>query len=48
MLDTIGYHTDSAKKNEHGSNLITKSDCLTCHRVKEKNMGPAYVAVAEK
>lgn len=31
-----------------GAILITKNDCLTCHRLKEKNVGPSYFAVAEK
>ncbi len=26
----------------------TQSDCLGCHEVKEKNIGPTYVAIAEK
>lgn len=49
LVDTLGYNTGSAdKKFEKGSNLIIKSDCLTCHKIKEKNVGPAYVAIAEK
>jgi len=49
LVDTLGFHTDSAaNKSEKGSELIAKSDCLTCHKVKEKLVGPAYTAVAEK
>ncbi len=49
LVDTLGFHTDSASaKYEKGSELIGKSDCLTCHKVKEKLVGPAYTAVAEK
>lgn len=49
LVDTLGFHTDSASnKSEKGSELIAKSDCLTCHKVKEKLVGPAYTAVAEK
>lgn len=49
LVDTLGFHTDSAaNKFEKGSELIAKSDCLTCHKVKEKLVGPAYAAVAEK
>ncbi len=28
--------------------LIGKSDCLTCHKVREKLIGPAYQDVANK
>ena len=28
--------------------LIAGSDCLTCHKVAEKNIGPAYQEVAAK
>jgi cytochrome c len=49
LVDTLGFDSDSAaKKYEKGSTLITKSDCLTCHKVKEQNIGPSYVAIAEK
>jgi len=33
---------------QKGLELIGKSDCLTCHKVKEKNIGPAYQDVANK
>jgi cytochrome c len=31
-----------------GLALIAGSDCLTCHKVAEKNIGPAYQEVAAK
>ncbi|MEL6944773.1 MAG: c-type cytochrome [Bacteroidota bacterium] len=31
-----------------GRNLIDKSDCLSCHRVDVKSIGPSYIQVAEK
>ena len=31
-----------------GLALVAKNDCLTCHAVKEKITGPAYVEVAAK
>ena len=31
-----------------GLALIAKSDCLTCHKVEEKLVGPSYREVAEK
>ena len=33
---------------EKGQQLISKSDCLACHKVNEKLVGPAYTAVAIK
>lgn len=49
LVDTLGFNSDSAaKKYEKGSTLITQSDCLTCHKVKEQSIGPSYVAIADK
>ena len=31
-----------------GMQLIAKSDCLTCHKVLEKSIGPSYTDVASK
>jgi len=33
---------------QKGLDLISKSDCLTCHKVTEKVVGPAYQDVANK
>ena len=33
---------------QKGLSLIAKSDCLTCHKVSEKLIGPAYREVANK
>lgn len=33
---------------DKGLNLIAQSDCLTCHKVEEKLVGPAYRDVAKK
>lgn len=33
---------------QKGLELIAKSDCLTCHKVDEKAIGPAYREVANK
>ena len=38
----------TAQEIEEGKGLITKSDCLACHKVDEKLVGPPYTAVAEK
>ncbi|MER2996809.1 c-type cytochrome [Pontibacter populi] len=37
-------------KNEYelGMTLITKSDCMACHKNEQKVVGPAYVDVANK
>jgi cytochrome c len=39
--------TENPETNK-GLDLISKSDCLTCHKVSEKLVGPAYQAVAER
>ena len=31
-----------------GKDLISKSDCLTCHKTEDKLVGPAYTAIAAK
>lgn len=31
-----------------GKDLVSKSDCLTCHRLDVKLVGPAYMDVAKK
>ena len=33
---------------EKGLSLVAKSDCLTCHKLTEPLVGPAYAAVAAK
>jgi cytochrome c len=46
-VNNIG--TDSpVSSGSKGEELITKSDCLTCHKVDVKLLGPAYQEVAAK
>ncbi|MEO6546921.1 MAG: c-type cytochrome [Ferruginibacter sp.] len=33
---------------DKGLNLIAKSDCFTCHKLRDASTGPAYGAVAAK
>ncbi len=33
---------------EKGLNLIAKSDCFTCHKLRDASIGPAYGLVAAK
>lgn len=33
---------------EKGLELVAQSDCTTCHKINEKNIGPAYAEVARK
>jgi cytochrome c len=41
--------TSSSKADiEQGKNLISKSDCLACHQLDKRVVGPAYNAVAKK
>jgi cytochrome c len=39
--------TPSANENQ-GLALISKSDCRTCHNVRVKTIGPAYVSIANR
>ena len=48
---TASTSTGSLSSNpdyQKGLELIGKNDCLTCHKVNEKNIGPAYKDVAAK
>lgn len=40
--------TTASADADKGLELIAKSDCLTCHKVEEKVVGPAYRDVAKK
>ncbi len=40
--------TSVAVKDTLGAALIQKNDCLTCHKLDQKIIGPAYVDVANK
>ncbi len=42
--DELSSNPDYVK----GLELIGKSDCLTCHKVSDKLIGPSYKEVAEK
>jgi len=49
--DTATTATPSANdvaKHDKALEIIASSDCLTCHKVSEKNIGPAYTEVALK
>ena len=41
-------NTSVAVKDTLGEALIQKNDCLTCHKLDQKIIGPAYVDVANK
>jgi cytochrome c len=38
----------SGESNDKGLALISKSDCLTCHKVDQQLTGPSYQDVANK
>ena len=38
----------AAGANEKGLDMIAALDCTTCHKIEEKNIGPAYRDVANK
>lgn len=43
-----GAGQEEALKYQKGEQLIAKSDCLACHKVDQKLVGPAYEEVAQK
>ena len=43
--NTSGINAEEADK---GLTLIAQSDCLTCHKVEDKLVGPSYKEVANK
>ena len=46
IVNAGGTNIDSA--NETGPRLIAANDCLTCHQVDKKNVGPSYREVANR
>lgn len=44
----IGTSPTGVADNSQGAKLMASSDCGSCHREREKLLGPAYVAIAEK
>ncbi|HMO32774.1 MAG TPA: c-type cytochrome [Lacibacter sp.] len=40
--------TPRSEAYQAGLALVVKNDCLTCHLVEEKNVGPAYRDIAAK
>ncbi|MGN6178310.1 MAG: c-type cytochrome [Mucilaginibacter sp.] len=40
--------SSAAVKDTVGQALIAKNDCLTCHKIDQKIVGPAYTDVANK
>ena len=38
----------TASASDKGLDMITALDCTTCHKINEKNIGPAYTDVAKK
>jgi len=44
----IGTTPTGVPDGGKGGKLIAASDCASCHREREKLLGPAYVAIAEK
>jgi cytochrome c len=45
---TSGNSLSDNPDYQKGLALVAGSDCLTCHKVSEKNIGPAYKDVAAK
>lgn len=46
LINYAGMYGDTSYIR--GAKLVAANDCLTCHRVNEKNTGPSFVAIANK
>lgn len=46
LINFAGMYGDTSYRS--GAKLIAANDCLTCHRVNEKNTGPSFAAIAAK
>ncbi len=46
LQNNAALSTDSA--TAEGARLIAANDCLTCHQVDKKTIGPSYVEIAER
>lgn len=47
-ISTAKMPIATAQEVEEGKVLISKSDCLACHHLENKLVGPSYTSVAEK
>lgn len=50
-VDSSAATTPSANAesaHQKGLELVAGNDCTTCHKINEKNIGPAYADVAKK
>jgi cytochrome c len=43
-----GHRSAAADPHADAKKLLTTSDCLACHQIDRKSIGPAYTAVADK
>ena len=46
IINKGGTGIDTA--NAEGSRYIAANDCLTCHKINEKNVGPSYTQIANR
>jgi cytochrome c len=38
----------SASSYQQGARLVAENDCLTCHRLEEKSVGPSFYEISKK
>jgi cytochrome c len=46
LINYAGMYVDSPFIA--GAKLVAANDCLTCHRINEKNVGPSFMNIAAK
>ena len=45
---TIGKKSNIKYQSSEGEKLIAKSDCIGCHKIDKKLIGPSYLDIAKK
>ncbi|MCL6462164.1 MAG: c-type cytochrome [Flavobacterium micromati] len=45
---TIGKKSNIKYQSSEGEKLIAKSDCIGCHKIEKKLIGPSYLDIAKK
>ncbi len=47
-IQNIGGTGADTAQNISGSQLIAANDCLTCHKIDQKSVGPSYTQIANR
>ncbi len=50
MTDSLVNNSANLVDSEYlrGASLISKNDCLTCHKLNDTSIGPSYISIAKR